>query len=342
MNSPDSPRGSGGPVSSRGTLWWVAGAVAACVMAAAVGHYAGVGRSPTVGAASGIVSPESPEVQRAAGALGRRAMVFALSEKPPTQAHSLLGAEAKVVYGFLRLPPDVDPGQARAQWWWNGEPMGETVVQLAPEQERSGRIGRVSLSARDGAASIGSGLGEVEVTFGGKRLARGSFVAAESAAGILAQESPPLARPRVASVVTAGAVDAEGRPVGAKTAFGGDERIWVVFDYENVDAGAAFLVRWYCEDHELPPARSTVRARGRRGVGRAWIEAGGARKLPPAKYRATISYGSESDLLGETDFTVTSAGGAEAAPATGTHRNEAGQSKDASKSNKRSNSSPSE
>lgn len=246
------------------------------------------------GTSAGPTTPVAP-------ALSQGVMVFGPQAALAACGAPLLPAESAEVHGYALLPKG-DQTSLRAQWWWQAKPMGEVPVVLG-SLPGVGVVAHVGLGSAGGKA-FGPGVGEVEVTRAGQRVARGSFTTAAKAQEILAQEQPPTIETRVTKLQTARGIDAQGKAVNAGADFSGTEKVWAVFGYQGADVGAAFTVRWYCEGHELAPARCSVPVKAAEGSGTAWLAPGKGQALPPAKYKVTVSYGSDPQVLGEADWQV--------------------------------------
>ena len=191
--------------------------------------------------------------------------------------------------------------------------MGEAALEEPSEQQ----TGEVALRARlrrpRGDAELGPGVGEVELREGGRRVARGSFVTAANAHEVMRQEVPAQDGVRIVSATTARGVDVDGKAEGAAQSFKGDEKVWLVFEYEGAPEGQVLAVRWYCQDHELPAARTEVSTKGASGFGHAWLTAAAGRTLPPASYRVEVlSAGDGQATIAAKEFAVTSPGAPQA------------------------------
>lgn len=284
---------------------WLLGLLGACVLAGAGGYLAAGPADRDPDARDGApASPATPSSEHAPARL-KESIAFATSEDQPEESAALLDADSLCIYGFFALPQTPPPAELQALWWWNGEEMGKAEIEdTSCEADRQQR-GRVTLKPPAG-GEFGAGVGELEIRHQGRRVVRGSFVTTEKASAILAQDVPPVACPRIASMDMARGIDGEGKPVGATVEFRGDERVWVAFEYADADAGAAFVVRWFCADHELPRARATITAQAQGGTGSAWIQAGGATRLPPAEYKVGVHYGSDEEPLATRLFRILS------------------------------------
>lgn len=281
-------------------LLWLAACAAACALAA-YGGWITAERRPR-----GAEEDAGPGLAVDPAVFGHRRteeVRFNLEPTPPAATPPLLSGETRGVYAFFDLPPDINLADVQAAWWWNGEERGAVNLGVLTRDEETGASIRAALVEPSG-DTLGPGVGEFEATHAGVRIARGSFVTAEQAGGILAQPAPPTQQTTVRNLVTAGGVDDQGRPQGPATGFDGNEKIWVVFEYRGADAGAAFVVRWYCEGHELPPARKDVTVQGEAGIAHAWIGAAPGQALPPAEYEVTVSYGAADTVLGQARFRV--------------------------------------
>ncbi|MCE5217856.1 hypothetical protein LLH03_12600 [bacterium] len=234
-------------------------------------------------------------------ALSPGVMVFGPQAALAACGAPLLPAEAAEVHGYALLPKG-DQGALRAEWWWQARPMGEMPVGLG-RLPALGIVAHVELRAAGG-KTFGPGVGEVEVTRSGQRVARGSFTTAAKAQEILAQEQPPTIETRITRLQTARGTDAQGKAVSPGADFEGTEKVWAVFNFQGADVGAAFTVRWYCEGHELAAARCSVPVKAAEGSGTAWLAPGKGQALPPAKYKVTVSYGSDVQVLGEAEWQV--------------------------------------
>lgn len=293
------------------TLLWLVGIFAAAAFAAYGGWVVGERREP----ATAEQAAPGPGIDPAAFGHRRTEQVrFSLEPTAPPVTPPLLSGETRGVYAFFQLPEDVDIADVQAAWWWNAEKVGPVNLGVLTRDEEVGVTIRAALVAPSGAV-LGAGVGEFEATHAGVRIARGSFVTAEEATDILAQPEPPARETAVRNLVTALGVDDDGRAHAPAAEFDGDDRIWVVFEYQGADAGAAFVVRWYCEGHELPPARKEIVVPGERGRAHAWLGAGPGGQLPPAEYEVRVSYGAEGKVLGQGRFRVRDAAGAAPSPA---------------------------
>lgn len=317
------------------SIVWAAGVLLACSLAVVGARLAGAGRGPATVRAPVRASPGAHQPQDRADHGGRAVVKFSVDQSEPGATSRLLPADERIVYGFFRLSPGVRLSEVKAEWWWNGRSIGAPPLEAISGPDAGRIVIRATLSAGGEGRVLGPGLGELEATCRGARVARGSFVTAEQAVEILSQAEPPARQTAVRSMVASRGVDGEGQPSGPTSVFNGQEKVWVVFEYEGADAGAAFVVRWYCDNHELAPARRTVNAPGERGFGHAWIAAGPGKRLPAAEYGATVSYGSEAQVLGQCKFRVV---GSEAADSP---RRGFRQPRDSSSSSNRSNSSAS-
>lgn len=294
-------------VARRSTmLLWLAACAAACALAA-YGGWIAAERRPR--AAAEDVGPRLALDPALFGHRRTAEVRFSLEPTPPAATPPLLSGETRGVYAFFDLPPDINLADVDAAWWWNGEERGAVNLGVLTRNEETGASIRAALVEPSG-NTLGPGVGEFEATYAGVRIARGSFVTAEQARGILAQPDPPTQQTTVRNLVTAGGVDDQGRPQGPTTSFDGSEKIWAVFEYQGADAGAAFVVRWYCEGKELPPARTEVTVQGEAGIAHAWIGAAPGQALPPADYEVTVSYGAADTVLAQAEFRVRGGPGA--------------------------------
>ena len=291
-------------------LLWVAGGALACALAAYGGWIAAERWPASAQEHSGSVSALDPAVF---GHRRTEEVRFSPHPTPPPTTAPLLSGEARGMYAFFQLPEGIDLADVQAAWWWNGQEREAPTLGVMEQGEGTAPMVRAALPEPTG-SSLGAGVGEFEATHAGVRIARGSFVTAEEAVDILAQPTPPTQQTTVRSLVTARGVDEEGRPQDPGAEFDGKDKIWVVFEYRGADAGAAFVVRWYCEGTELPPARKEITVQGEAGTAHAWISAGPDRELPPAEYEVTVSYGPEGRVLGQAKFRVRGAAAASVHP----------------------------
>lgn len=283
---------------------WSALALAAlCALAAAGGAWLG---QQQVGKPGDTVPPTTDNrasTQVEEPLLRNGCVSFGTNPERLEKAPALFPGEATVIHGFFPLPRGVKSSALTAKWWWCGRAMGPLSVS---ERRLAGvvdPVGCVEIRA-PGGGILGPGLGEVEVTQAGARVARGSFVAALEAVNILSQPAPPSVPTTVKSITTARGVDAAGRAVHPTNRFAGNQKIFVTFEYAGADPGAVFTVRWYCQDHELPPARTTVSVQGDTGIGHAWLAARAPQRLPAASYKVTVAYGLEDKVLAQANFEV--------------------------------------
>lgn len=275
--------------------------VTACLGAALLGRLIAAHRSPAAEVAPRDALPAglaSPFADRRA-----QAVVFSAEATPPETDTPLLPSSVEAVYAFFSLPERVNPDELTLMWWWNGGEMAAPPVEVL-DTDQGPALARVTLAPGEGAGPLGPGVGEFEARRGDLRIARGSFVTADEAVDILAQPEPPVVETAIRGIVTARRVGEDGDPEDTSEEFGGDARIWVVFEYEGADPGAVFAVRWYCEGQELTAARREIPIEAARGRGHGWISAGPGEELPPARYEATVSYGPEGVVLGRHSFSV--------------------------------------
>ena len=289
-----------------GRIWWVLGTVSACV-AVGVGGY-------LLAPARGVPTPAAAQMDAAAGVppplstSGEAEVRFSLKKvKQMPSGADMLDTGAARLWAYFSPHRKIDTQSLRVQWWWRGVLVGEIGVETL-HNGAGGTVCRAELVARKPKQGFGPGVVEVEARSEGKRIARGSCVCAADAKQILEQREPSAKRTRIVSVTTATGVDEAGAPVEAAKSFSPDGPVWLAFRYEGADVGAAFVVRWYCEGREIPPAETAVTASASAGWGHAWLGAGKG-GLPPARYSASISYAGQSVPLAQASFTVTSSGG---------------------------------
>ena len=261
-------------------------------------------------------------------------LVFSPTPERPDRTPDIIPADSPVVYCFYelsRVPPDAP---LSARWWHENGELGTLELrdlERVPDAEHA--LGRFSIlppagaagdapeaageaaepdDAHEGAAGAGgfaTGVYEVELTSNAVPdvSARDSFMALPNAAKILAGGGEPAGPPVVRSLQTASGVTAEGEAVDAATRFAGDGRIYVLFGYGGVPAGAVLTVRWWAEDSELTDARAEVPVSAEEGRGQAWLEVGAGQRLPPGEYRVSVHLGDEDESLARTGFTITGA-----------------------------------
>jgi len=279
--------------------WWL---TAVAVVGGIGGWWlAGKRSSPeggTVGARTAAVTPSALPP-----ALREATIAFTGNPGQKGPKEGFLPSSCTAVYGSCVVDRAVSPEKAVCTWSWNG---GEAVkVPLSVGQATDkGREVSMTLRSADGKAPLGAGVGEVEVHLEGRRVARGSFVAAEAASEVLAQAVPTAAQTTVTDVKCAHGVGPEGEALAESRTFVGDEKVWVLFKYANATRGTAFVVRWAPAAGDVAPLETAVTAEGESGIGSAWLGAAKGKELPLGGYKASISYGTGGAPLAEATFEV--------------------------------------
>lgn len=228
-------------------------------------------------------------------------ITFSLDAEGKARGGGFLPAGKTPVYGTCELGPAVEIREVSAGWSWSGGVTQPVAVETVGEGKDGGKLVRLSLTREEG---FGPGVGEAEVHWRGRRVARGSFVMAADAAEIAGQQVPAAARTSIAWVKTARGVDDKGEPKAETARFTANQRVWVSFAYRGATKGAAFTVQWSREEADSAVMETTVTAQEEEGKGTAWIQVPEGAGLPEGKYRVRVIYGTGGAPLGETAFSV--------------------------------------
>ncbi len=309
--SSESPSGEG--MSGRFAAARLAAVVLACCLVAAAGSLWARSATPhrgwVPGGATQVGAPaarqEAPAPAPAPGGpMGAGQVRFVADSDARSSQAALLPAEARVIDAFFPLPRGVSARQVAAKWSWNGKLRGSLPVEETRGRGGEAAGGHVRLAA-GGAAPLGPGVGEVEVSVGGKTVTRGSFVTAVAGAEICAATAPSLSLPRITALVTAAAVNLQRRTYVPAVRFRGDQRVWVIFRYAGADAGTGLVVDWTVNGMPLRPARTTVTCDQPTDLGLAWLGAKKGGGLPAGSYRVVVAFAGLGTELGHGDFSVT-------------------------------------
>ena len=296
-------RSHGGPHCGRAL---VVVAIAAAVVGLAAGGWLARWRQAGVATVS---APGPGPVSGPRSAARDVEIIFSLDAEGKVKGGGFLPAGKTPVYGTCELGPEVEMREVSAGWSWNGGVTQPVAVETVGEGKSGGKPVRLSMAQEKG---FGPGVGEAEIHWRGRRVARGSFVIAADAAEIAGQQVPAAARTGVAWVKTARGVDDKGDPKDETRRFTANQRVWVSFAYRGATKGAAFTVQWSREEADSAVMETTVTAQEEEGKGTAWIQVPEGAGLPEGKYKVRVIYGTGGAPLGETAFEVVSQeGGAE-------------------------------
>lgn len=238
-------------------------------------------------------------IQAVAGAEPEERIVFSASPTPPALSPDLLPAGVPMIYCFYDVPSVKKPGSPVVTLSRDGKKTGQVPAADIVAGSRPG-VGTLTLKAQGG---FQAGIYEVELQFADSRVLA-SFVAAQKAEAILGQATPRDAEVAISPPVFASGVGADGKPRKPQTAFGGQDKVFFVFQFDQAEPGSAVQVKWYGGQERIESATHEVLLPSVKGWAHAWLQAP-APGLPPGRYRAAINMSSDPHELASAEFTIT-------------------------------------
>lgn len=279
-----------------GQVWWFLGLV---VVAVLVGW--GIGRV-VPGPQLPPTLPQ-PQVMVAQPERIPDEVVVSEQEKAPESTPPLLPAAVPQLYCFYRFEQQPSGTPFIVTWRLGKQDLGE--LKLAGHRRQRGKIlaGRFTIKPPGEKKQFAPGLYQLAFRSGAETVAEASFVLAEGAQQILAQQPPPAGEIRVINVSTFRGLDPQGQPLEPSQQFGPQDRVYAVFTYLNGVKDARFEVRWLARAVVIPQATQQVEMKAGAGQAYAWLEAPGA-GLPEGNYQAQVLRAGNEQPLASTQFVV--------------------------------------
>lgn len=230
-------------------------------------------------------------------------VVVSDQEKAPESTPPLLPAEAQQLYCAYRFEQYPRETPLQVSWRRQGHDLGE--LKLESHRQARGEIlaGRFTIKLPEEKKQFAPGIYQLIFRSGAKTVAEASFVLAEGAQEILAQQPPPAGEIRVIKVGTFRGLDPQGKPLEPSRHFGPKDRIYVVFTYLNGVKDARFEVHWLSRSIVIPQATQQVEMKAGAGQAYAWLEAQGG-GLPEGNYQVQVLRAGSEQPLATAQFMV--------------------------------------
>jgi hypothetical protein len=270
----------------------------ALALGALIGAGAAYFNSTNVGAAAPF-QPTAPGTLAPEPVANREGITFSGIPQEPPVTPDLLSAGVPLVYAFYNLPETARSGISAAMWRLNGKSVG--AVPRTDIQPDAGRPGHGTVLLRATKGKLPAGVYELELQTQRRRF-RASFVAAEDASAVIAQQAPADAVLTIQQHVVARGVGDKGEPLRPTSRVGGKERVYYVLRYQGAEPGMAIGVTWWLERTEIKAVRREVVLRSTSGWAHAWLQADSG--LPAGAYHVSATTAGDTQELARDQFTV--------------------------------------
>lgn len=244
-----------------------------------------------------------PAPVRATTAATRDAIVVTDQAEPPNATPVLLPTTATQLHCFFRLERLPAGTPLQAQWKLGAQPLGALEPQDLRLDRQAYLAGRFTFGPPTGQPSFPPGIYQLILRSGDQVLIETSFVVAQEAEKILAQQPPAAGELRVVNLGLFGSLGSQGQPQQPSKVFPPTAKIHAVFTYLNGVAGQKLLVRWYAAGVEIPQARQEVAVQSGARQAYAWLQAKGA-GLPEGVYQVGLYLPGRDQSLVSADFTI--------------------------------------
>lgn len=236
-----------------------------------------------------------------------------LSEKRPGRAPLALPGSAGRVYYHYSLPGWPAGARVRLTWRLGGKELLSRGVKWQPDKRAPWATGYFLLPVPREGEGFPSGIYEVELSAEGGLTDTGSFAVLRDLELMMGHE-PPAGAVLVSRPVICLSVDGQGRPGTPVTQVPATSpRVFTCFSYDGAVKGAVLEVVWFCQDVEVPSARTRLELPGVGGTASAFLRRG-QEALPAGPWSVGVYLEGASQALSAASFTVVAPAAGKAEP----------------------------
>lgn len=245
------------------------------------------------------LQPAVPGALPPGPAADREGIAFSATPREPPSPPDLLPAGVAVLYAFYNLPEAAARGLLSATWSVDGKSLG--ALARGDIEPDAGRPGHGAILLRAPKGRFVPGVYELELRTESRKF-RASFVAAENAPAIIAQQAPKEAMLALPQHVVARGVGPKGEPVRPTNEVESNERVYYVLRYQGAEPGMAISVTWWAGQTEIKAARREVVLPSTSGWAHAWMQAESG--LPAGAYQVSVTTAGDTQALARDQFAV--------------------------------------